>query len=97
MAKTLNAEVWLVVSQGSRWGKLNVRLALKSPSLKPGEVPIKMSVDLPEALFKTPQLTAKIVVPDTILTETFVQVEDKLAQLANEHLGLTIHFEKVVE
>lgn len=97
MAKTLNAEIWLVVSQGGRWGKLNVRLALKSPSLKPGEVPIKMSVELPEALFKTPQLTAKVVVPDTVPTETFVNIEDNLAKLANEHLGVNIHFEKTVE
>ena len=95
MANFYESEVWLVVSAGKRWRKLEIRLAIKQPTLKPGEIPIKATIKLPEAIFKTPQFHAKIEVPDNGAQLPVVEIQQDLATFAREQLGINISFESI--
>lgn len=95
MASYFEAEVWLVVSQGKRWNKLDVRLAIKQPPLKPGEIPIKATLKLPQAIFKTPQFHAKIEVQDNGTQLPVVEIQQDLATFAREQLGINLSFEPI--
>jgi len=90
---TLNADVWLVVSKGRKWRKLDVRLAIKEPSLKPGEIPIKAKIEIPEAVFLQPQFKVTLAVPEIDPVEPEVDIQTNLAHLAKKNLGVTLFFE----
>lgn len=97
----LTVDCWLVISEGQRYsshGTANVRLAVKKPSLRPGELPIRCRIEVPRALFQTPQFTAKIQLPEPDTSETDVKITGTLQELARaveQNIGIKINFEKV--
>ena len=91
----LTADVWLVVSKGKKWRRLDVRLAIKEPSLKPGEVPIKAKIEIPETVFLQPQFKVTLAVPQTEPIEPEVDIQTQLAHVAKKSLGITLFFEPI--
>jgi hypothetical protein len=57
-----------------------------------GEVAIKVTVNVPDALFERPQLQARIVVPDSAVSKPVIDatVLDNIQQVLNQQLGLDI-------
>lgn len=96
---TIYVDCWLVVSEGQRYsahGTANVRVAIKKPSLKPGELPIRCKIEVPRSLFKQPQFVAKIELPETTTGGTDVKIESAvrdLARVVEQNIGIKISFE----
>lgn len=97
---TISVDCWLVVSEGQRYsahGTANVRLAIKKPSLKPGELPIRCKIEIPRSLFQQPQFTAKIELPEPNSSATDVKITGALEELARsveQNIGIKITFDK---
>ncbi len=51
------------------------RVTLKSPALKSDEIAMRLEARLPDALFKRPQLSADIRIPDDMKIENNIDVE----------------------
>jgi hypothetical protein len=75
----------------SGW-KLSGRLSVKRPSLASGEVPLKISVQVPDALFVTPQLRATITIPDSAVTPPTLnaQVLDNVREVLQQQTGMSV-------
>lgn len=93
--RQLSVDIWLVVSKSRRWGKLDIRLAIKQLSLKPGEVPIKAKVEIPESVFLQPQFKVTLAIPEPEAIEPDVKIDRQLAHLAKKALGVTLFFEQL--
>ena len=68
---TIAKTVYLVLgarftSSGWQQGVTTAHLFTKKPNTKAGEVALKLTLELPAALFQRPQIEATINVPDTI-------------------------------
>lgn len=82
---------YLVFKKKQRgWGSLSVRVTERQPSLDSGEVSIRVTAALPDALFKKPLLEAKITVPADAVTPTVISsdVTDNIADVVRSQLGL---------
>lgn len=96
----LYLECWLVISESSRFGKVSARLAMQSPKLASGEIPIKLKMNVPDSLFKQPQFVAQINIPDPSLINTDAKITDTLRSLADsvqQNIGIKISFEQPSE
>jgi hypothetical protein len=69
----------------------------KTPSLKPGEVAIKLHINLPEALFEKPTLHAKITVDKGSVVSRSVDLEvvNNITELMQEQYGIRLEIENV--
>jgi hypothetical protein len=92
MSNMCSGEFYLAVKKKRGWSALTARLTNKSPSLVSGEVAIKVTVNVPDALFERPQLQARIVVPDSAVSKPVIDatVLDNIQQVLNQQLGLDI-------
>ena len=73
---------------GRSYRELTCRVTKTAPSLQCGEVPVKLSVRLPAALFQRPQLTALVTVNDDIAPlEIEAEVRENIAEDLKKHLG----------
>lgn len=71
---------------------LKARLTNKLPALTSGEVPIKLNVSVPDALFKRPQLQAQITIPESAVTAPVVSAEvlDNVKEVLSQTTGLDV-------
>lgn len=94
--RQLQTECYLVFSRSGNknWPKLSVRLAIKKPPLKAGEIPMKLNLVVPDRLFDTPQFSATLNIPDTIPNEVLLDIPDQIAKLVQESLGITLNIVK---
>lgn len=93
----LTIECWLVISKSRKYGEVSARLAKQSPKLAPGEIPIKLKMNVPDTLFKQPQFVAQIEIPDPSPISPDVKITDTLRALADsveQNIGIKISFEK---
>lgn len=93
---TVNVSFYLIVGQeftagGFKTGRSSVRVAKTKPSCGPNEVAMKLAVDLPESLFKRPQLSATITVPESQAPMVITpEIEQNIARVVQEQLGITM-------
>jgi hypothetical protein len=91
MAHNIEGNFYLVVRK-KNWSVLAARLSLKNPSLKSGEVAIKVSVAVPDALFARPQLQAKLTVPEGAVSKPVIDatVLDNVREVLQQQTGMDI-------
>ncbi len=93
---TVNVTFYAIVSQrfsssGYQVGKAGVRTTKSKPECGATEVPVQISLALPESLFKRPALRARIVVPEgQTQFEITPDVQEGIEQLVQEHMGITM-------
>jgi hypothetical protein len=99
MSAPLQANFYLVARRAARqWsGALNVRLATRKPSLQPGEVAVRVTLDLPRALFERPALEARISVPaDQVNRPTInAAVVENIREVLQQQLGVDLRISLV--
>lgn len=73
--------------------KAQTRLSVNYPSLDVYEIAIKLSVDVPDSLFRKPALQASIKVPDEAvsLAKVDCDVADNIKALVSEKLGIELN------
>jgi shikimate kinase len=84
-------ERYLVVSSGGR-----VRVAKKRPGLASDEIAVYLSINLPNALWRKPSITARISLPEG--QERTEEIEAKVVQEVRDYLlkGTDLKIELVV-
>lgn len=93
---TVNVIFYAIVSQrlspgGYQIGKATVRITKSKPDCAATEVPVRIALSLPQSLFNRPILQANVVVPDVqSALEITPEIEEGIAQLVQEHMGIAM-------
>lgn len=79
------------------WSNLSARLASRVPALASDEIAVKLSVKVPDALFKRPQLQASILIPESAVTAPVVTatVLDNVREILRQQTGLDVTIQLV--
>lgn len=93
----VNVECYLIVkatispSGNYHTGKPSVRVSKGKPRTEANEVPIKINLELPIGLFKKPQITATVKVPEEQApVEISTEIQDNIAKAIRESSGLDV-------
>lgn len=92
------SEFWVKIqakpgySKGT-WQPGSVGVTKAKPGTAKNEVAVKVSVDIPDAYFNTPELSVNIIVPKEAVNRPIItpDVEDNLAASISEQLGFRVH------
>lgn len=90
---TYSGEFHLVLSVKDRgWPDLAARITAKSPTVKPGEIAVKLSVVVPRALFHRPTLRVSVNVPAGDAPAVIdAAVAENLSAALSQQLGVAVH------
>lgn len=68
------------------------RMVEKTPKLKGNEIALRLSIDLPKALFTRPTLEAKMTIPDEVVptVEISPEVTANIEEIIKQSTGLTM-------
>lgn len=74
-----------------------VRVAKNAPRLDANEIALKLKLELPDELFKRPQLEASITVPRDAVTPAVVSAEvgDNIREVVRQQLGIDLTIQMV--
>lgn len=74
-----------------------VRVAKNVPRLDANEIALKLKLELPDELFKRPQLEASITVPRDAVTPAVVSAEvgDNIREVVRQQLGIDLTIQMV--
>lgn len=88
----MKASFYLLFQQKRRGWGLKVRCTERTPTVQPGEVSLYTTVELPDALFRKPQLRASITVPSDKVTPMTVDAEvaENIAAEISKQLGIEV-------
>lgn len=89
---TLKCEgICYLVMSNPRWRDLKFRLTAKTPSLKRGEKAVKISIQVPQSLFKEPQLAIDVDVPHDRVSAPVIEADvlENISAILEEQLGLS--------
>jgi hypothetical protein len=72
--------------------RLSARIAKSMPGLKRDEIALALTIELPDALFKKPQLTASVVVPESSVKGPVLDanVVDNIQSVISRQLGVDL-------
>lgn len=96
---TLDGSFYLVARRAERpYNSLSLRLSRRKPALDPGEVAIRVRLELPDALFARPRLEARIAVPaDQVSRPTInAAVVENIREALQQQLGVDLQIAVVV-
>lgn len=79
--------------------KGSVRALKSQPNLNWDEISIGVNIELPDSLFRKPQISGKIVVKEEDVTpfEINAEIQNNIAEAVKEHAGVDVKFEIVKE
>lgn len=91
------AEFWIKL-EGKKnryrtWDCGNIETRKSKPTTKANEIAIKLSVEIPDSYFETPDFSAKITVPADSVNKPVITpiVQDNIGKLLSEQLGFKVH------
>jgi hypothetical protein len=93
MMQTVTGEFYLAVKKNRHtWKGLSARLTNKAPALDSGEVAIRVTVTVPDALFTRPILQASINVPEVAVSKPVIDatVLDNIKESLTQQFGLDV-------
>lgn len=69
-----------------------VRMTKNKPNLVGNEVPVFVTLDVPDALFRTPQLRAVVTIPPNSVTSSTItaEVQDNVAKAIKAATGMEV-------
>lgn len=75
----------------------SVRISKSRPNVKGDEISIAMNLDLPDILFRKPQLQANIVIPEKAVNpkEITVEIADNIREAIEQATGLDVTLEVI--
>ena len=92
----MRSEYYLVLTYKEKYKPLGVRACIKQPHLGPNEISIKCKIEIPEQIFKRPQLQSNLVIsedqvsPHVIDVETINNIEDAIRKESGINISLTL-------
>lgn len=94
----MNIECYLIIHRPKgQYVKPRIRMTAKQPSLQSRERAVKVSLQMPDALWEEPELRASIVVPDDAVSKPVIdaQVLDNIQEILNQQLGINLQISVV--
>ena len=81
------------------WRAGSVSTTKAKPGTKKNEVAVKVSVDIPDAYFNTPELSVNVKVPEEMVNRPIItpEVEDNIAQSIVDQLGFKVNVSTVAD
>lgn len=75
----------------------SARLSVQSPSLKGNEIAVALKIDVPDSLFKVPQLRASITVPEDSVSAPVIEAEvlENIKEELNQQLGVDLSIQVI--
>lgn len=92
----MNSRFYLYVRKGTKYGYPEpiIRVTKTKGNMASDEICIEMNLDIPDALFKRPSLTANITIPDSVVPEEIkAQTMDNIKEALSQAVDLKINFE----
>ena len=92
-AANLEGDFYLILKKKNGWmNRLVGRLCTKLPALAAGEIPVKITVVLPEALFTRPQLQAKVIIPESAVSKPVIDgnILDNVREVLEQQTGMAV-------
>lgn len=93
MSNTRELTAYLVVKPDKRYSaSLKARLTTRTPALATDEVAIRLSVSVPDMLFRRPQLQATVTIPQNAVacSEIDATVLDNVREILSQQTGMDI-------
>lgn len=94
---TVTIEFHAIVRQkfttwGRQHGRPQVRVTKAKPFCEADEVAVAIRLELPESLFRRPQLQARIVVPEGQAPAAITpDIQQNIADVVRDQLGISLH------
>lgn len=92
---------YIIIKKGEKYvsnsGYFRSRMTTTSPKLEPGEVAVKVVIELPDAIFERPALSAKIVVPEEAVSKPMISADvvNNVQDLIKQNTGFDVRLEVV--
>lgn len=89
----MRGDFYLVLrKKGRPLDTIGARITDRKPTLNPGEIVVRLHIDLPDSLFQKPVLEAKITVPGGRLMPLHVDadVAENIADTLKQKLGMDL-------
>lgn len=85
---------YLIFGKQRAYPYLKARLTKSETTLNVGEISVKLSAELPDALFKRPMLEAKIDIPEELIPSSIIDVniQNNIVEAVKEATGVNIAF-----
>lgn len=93
----MQATFWVAITAEKRYGSWNQKkteLRKAKPTKQgPNTAAVKITVEIPDAYFETPELSAKIVVPADAVNRPVITptVEHNIGAAISKQLGMKVH------
>lgn len=92
----MQASFWVKIQVQKKYGgwiKRSVACFATKPGTKKDEVAIKVSIDIPDAYFETPELSANIVIPADSVNKPVItpSVQHNIVEELKKQLGMNVH------
>jgi hypothetical protein len=94
---TVSVAFYLVVGQrfdkyGRKVGRPSVRTTKTKPDCMSDEIAVAITLELPESLFRRPNLQARISVPESLAPVVITpEIQQNIARVVQDQLGITLH------
>ncbi|MBI1936696.1 MAG: hypothetical protein HYS25_01085 [Ignavibacteriales bacterium] len=86
---------YLVVRRINSW-KVSARITGKKPYLKPDEISIALTINIPELLFQRPALKAEIIIDEkTAHPQISAEVMNNIKQIVQETLNIKVEITQI--
>lgn len=91
---------YIIVKKTGNWRKMYTsRMSIETPTLKPDEVAVKVTLSLPDVVFTKPALEAKVTVPESAVSQPIINKEtiDNVEQIIKQQTGFSVKLEAITE
>lgn len=94
----MRVEQYIIVKKSGRFS-YSSRMTKGTPALDRNEIAVKVSIEIPDAIFERPALTATIKVPDTAVSKPVIEAEviDNVQDIIKQNTGFDVKLEVVSE
>lgn len=92
----MEANFWVKIEANkrhNRWNSGAVEVRKQKPATKANEVAVRITLNIPDAYFETPELSARISVPESAVNKTLItpEVQTNIGNLISQQLGVKVH------
>lgn len=89
---------YIIIKKKNKWS-YGSRMTKESPALASNEIAVKVSLEIPDAIFDKPTLEAQIVVPEEAVSKPVISAEviDNVQDIIKQNTGFEVKLEVVSE
>lgn len=90
---------YIVIKQtgSGYYKKYSSRMTRNNPAIASNEIAVKVSIDIPEAIFNKPSLEAKITVPESSVSQPVIDavVVNDIQEIIKQNTGFDVKLEVI--